>query len=335
MKRALKLLFLILGLGLFAWFVQRAGVQEILRTFHQLGWWLPVVLLPFLIVYALDTLGWYFSFEPGAPRPDFLVLLRLRWAGEAVNNLIPTGYVGGEAVKAWLLHRRGTPLVPATTSVVISKTVQIAAQVVFIAAGASIAFLQLPASSPGRRAMAIVAVLAICAVLALFWIQSHGLFRIVHAIANRFRWRRLQEREAWFRELDGRIFTFYHQHPRSFAASGLAYLAGWCCDAIEVFLVSHLLGFPMDFTTAMAIESFISVAKALGVFVPGALGVQESGVWLLFHLFGFSESQALAYAILRRGREVLYTAVGAMLLYAEGGTLRNLEARVAAGQHTS
>lgn len=334
MKRALKILLLLSGLGLFGWFVHRAGPAEILSTFERLGWWLPVVLLPFFIVYCFDTLGWRFAFDPAAPRPGFFTLLRIRWAGEAVNNLVPTGYVGGEAIKAWLLHRRGVAAAAATSSVVISKTVQVAAQVVFIALGAGIALLLLPAGSPARQGMAIVAVLALVAILLLFWIQSRGLFRFADAVATRLHIRWLQNKRQDLRALDERIFRFYHTQPRSFAASGAAYLTGWICDSLEVYLVSHLLGFPMDFGTALAIESFITVAKALGIVVPGALGVQESGVWLLFNLFGYTESQAISYAILRRGREVIYTAIGALLLYSEGGSLRRVAAQVEADSLT-
>jgi len=330
MKRALNLVLLALGLALFAWFVHRAGPREILATFQRLGWWLPVVLFPYLVVYLFDTLGWCFAFGADKQRPAFLTLFRVRWAGEAINNVIPTGYVGGEAVKAWLLHKRGFPPVSATTSVVIGKTVQVAAQVVFIALGACLALALLPAASPARSGMAIVAALAIAAVLLLFWIQSRGLFSLVQALASRLRLRWFEKSKARLRELDDRIFRFYHENPRAFAASGAAYLAGWMCDALEVFLVSHLLGFPMDYGTALAIESFITVAKALGIFVPGALGVQESGVWLMFNFFGYAEPQAVAYAILRRGRDVVYAAIGAALLYVESGSLRGLGARVKA-----
>jgi uncharacterized protein (TIRG00374 family) len=331
MKRALKLLLLALGLALFAWFVQRAGPREILNTFEHLGLWLPVVLLPYLCVYLFDTLGWSFAFGAEKRRPSYPALFRFRWAGETVNNVIPTGYVGGEAVKVWLLRKRGYPMLAATTSVVISKTLQIAAQVLFIGLGAWMAFARLPAGSPGRRGMAVVALIAVTAILLLLWIQHHGWSRFVHSLASRWRIRALEKHEVRLRELDERIQGFYRRHPRALLASGAAYFAGWICDALELFVVSHLLGFPMDYPTAIAIESFISVAKALGVFVPAAIGVQESGVWMLFHLFGFTAPQAVAYAILRRGREVVYAAIGAALLYLESGSLRGLGPRVEAG----
>ena len=335
MKRAFKFLCLALGLALFAWFVHRAGATEILGAFQRLGWLLPVAVLPFLLVYVFDTLGWRFAFGSSKHRPPFLTLFRVRWAGEAVNNVIPTGYVGGEAVKAWLLHERGVPMVPATTSVVIGKTAQVCAQAVFIALGACLAFALLPAGSQARSGMAIVAALAVAALLLLFWIQSHGLFSFVRSVTVRLRLKWLEKRQAHLRELDDRIFGFYRENPRSFAASSTAYLVGWMCDAFDLFVVSRLLGFPMDYGTALAIESFIGVAKALGIFVPAALGVQESGVWLLFNLFGYTEAQAVAYAILRRGREVVYAAIGAGLLYAGAGSLRGLSARVEAGSQSA
>jgi putative membrane protein len=329
MKSGVKLGLFALGLALFGWFVYRAGPAEILKVFAQIGWWLPLALLPYFVVYGIDTLAWRFAFGAGR-RPPFLTLFRIRWAGEAINNLIPTAYVGGEAIKTWLLHRRGIPLATATTSVVVSKTLQVAAQVVFIAMGAVLAVVQLRAGSPARPAFAIVAVLSVVALLVLIWIQSRGLFSCARMLATRLRLRFLESRQAQLRELDDRIFGFYHQQPRAALASGLTYLGGWMGDAFEVFIVSRLLGFPMDYPTALAIESFISVAKALGIFVPGSLGVQESGVWFLFGVFGFSQPQAAAYAIVRRGRDLIYAAIGTGLLYAEGGSLRGMAAAAAA-----
>ena len=62
MKVALKLFVAALGLALFVWFVQRAGLGAIAQAFANLGWFAPLVLLPFGLVYLLDTLGWRLAF---------------------------------------------------------------------------------------------------------------------------------------------------------------------------------------------------------------------------------------------------------------------------------
>ena len=80
---------------------------------------------------------------------------------------------------------------------------------------------------------------------------------------------------------------------------------------------------PIDFSHALAVEAFIGVAKALGIFVPGALGVQESGIVFLCYLFGLPPALGISYAIIRRGREVVYALIGGMFLYAGGLSFRN------------
>jgi uncharacterized membrane protein YbhN (UPF0104 family) len=88
----------------------------------------------------------------------------------------------------------------------------------------------------------------------------------------------------------------------------------------------------MTWLQALAVEAFISVAKVLGLFVPGAVGVQESGVVLLCRLAGLPEPFGLAYALFRRGRELLYAAVGWAWLSLEEASLPRL--RQEAGELT-
>lgn len=321
MKLALKIFVAGLGLALFAWFVQRAGVGEIARAFANLGWLAPVVLLPFGLVYLLDTLGWRFAFgDEGVPGVGFGTLARIRWAGESINTVLPSAYIGGEAVKVQLLHKRGVPRVHSASSAVAGKTAQVVAQVMFIAAGAVAGVAILPPDSPARAGMLTITALAAVIVALLIWLQQRGMFRTLSAILPV---RALTKRAESLRRLDDRIFEFYRKDRLHFLLSTAAYFAGWIADTLEILLVSHLLGMPIDFSQALAVEAFISVAKALGIFVPGALGVQESGIVFLCYLFGLPPALGVSYAIIRRGREVVYVAIGGMFLYAEGFSFRN------------
>ena len=321
MKLALKILVALLGLALFGWFIQRAGPAEIARAFANLGWLAPVALLPFCLVYLLDTLGWYFAFgKAGVPRVGFRTLLRVRWAGESINSVLPSAYIGGEAAKVHLLHKRGVPRMDSASSVVAGKTAQFLAQVVFIAAGSIAGAGNLPPGSPARTGMLAMTALAIALVALLFWLQQRGMFRTLIAILPI---RALRSRADILRQLDERIFEFYRHDRPHFALSTAAYLSGWLADSLEILFVSHLLGMPIDFTQALAVEAFISVAKGLGIFVPGALGVQESGIVFLCYVFGLPPALGISYAIIRRGREVVYAAIGGIFLYADGFSFRN------------
>jgi len=325
MKLALKIIVAVLGLALFAWFVQKAGPGEIARAFTNLGWLAPVVLLPFGLVYLLDTLGWRFAFgKEGAPGIGFGTLLRIRWAGESINTVLPSAYIGGEAAKVQLLHKRGVPRMQSASSVVAGKTAQVVAQVFFIAVGSIAGAANLRPESPARVGILIITALATGLVALLFWLQRRGMFRTLVAVLPL---RALKNRAASLQQLDQRIFEFYRKDRPHFVMSAAAYFGGWMADTLEILLVSHLLGMPIDFSQALAVEAFISVAKALGIFVPGALGVQESGIVFLCYLFGLPPALGISYAIIRRGREVVYAAIGGIFLYADGLSLRG---RVAA-----
>jgi uncharacterized protein (TIRG00374 family) len=332
MKLVLKFFVAAAGLVLFGWFVQRVGLSTISHAFLTLGWSAPLILLPFTLVYVLDTLGWHFAFGRVLPSAiGFTILFRIRWAGEALNNVVPSAYLGGEAAKVYLLHKRGVATLDAASSVVAGKTAQVLAEVVFIALGAVAGASILPADSPARAGMFAITGAAIALIAMLFWLQHRGMFGTLLALTGRLRLRirALTMRAESLRRLDRQIFDFYRNDRPHFVASVFAYLAGWIADSLEILLVSHLLGMPLDWTQALAFEAFISVAKALGVFAPAALGVQESGVVFLFYLFGLPPALGVSYAIIRRGRELIFALIGGAFLYAEEPALRGFARRVA------
>jgi uncharacterized protein (TIRG00374 family) len=330
-KLALRFIIAGAGLALFAWFVHRTGVDTIPRAFATLGWSAPLILLPYTLVYLLDTVGWRLCLGRTLPNAiSFGTLFRIRWAGESLNNVVPSAYLGGEAVKVYLLHKRGLPVADGASSVIIGKTAQVLAEVIFIALGAVAGSSLLPANSPARAGMFAITGAATALIGMLFWLQHRGIFRTFLALTGRLRLRirALTSRAESLRQLDRRILGFYRNDRRRFLSSVAFYLAGWIADSVDILLVSHLVGTPLDWSQALAFEAFIGVAKALGIFVPAALGVQESGVIFLFYLFGLPLALSAPYAIIRRARDLTFVLIGGALLYAEE-PLRGFAQRVA------
>jgi putative membrane protein len=334
MRTVLRYFLLALGLAIFGWFLHRAGSEEILSAFVKLGWFAPLILVPYCIVYVIDTIGWRFAFGKGwGQRIAFLTLFRVRWAGEAINNVIPSAYVGGEALKVYLLKKRGIPASDATASVVIGKTAQTLSQVIFIGLG-SLAFTQLADSRSGLGlGMIVVLLLGIAVVGALFGWQRQGLFAVLFKLARglKLRMSALEINREKLLRIDHQISGFYRQDKKSFLLSASAYLLGWMADTFEIFLVAYLMGVPIGWTQALAVEAFVGVAKVMGLFVPGALGIQESGIVFLCRSAGLPEGFGVAYAIIRRGREVVYALVGWLLVYIEEVSLKQLAGHIALG----
>src|SRR5262249_22954191 len=122
------------------------------------------------------------------------------------------------------------------------------------------------------------------------------------------------------------ITGFYRQHRRRFYAAIGVYFIGWLLDSVEIYVVSHLLGMPIGWTQALAVETFTSVVKLLGLGVPGSLGVQESGILMLGRLAGLPDTLSAAYPVLRRGRELIFALIGWLFLYTEHTGLGTIKA---------
>ncbi|SVE22258.1 uncharacterized protein METZ01_LOCUS475112, partial [marine metagenome] len=171
-------MLLIVGLGLFGLFIYNAGVGQIAAAFSGLGWWTCVVLLPYAMVFSIDTLGWRFTFtHEVAVQLRYRTMWYVRLAGEAINNVIPSMYIGGEAAKVYLLHKRGVPVVNTTSAAVRSKTAQSVAQSTFVAIAALVAAVTLPPEmATAKYIFGGMAVAGFIIMALLFKLQARGMF---------------------------------------------------------------------------------------------------------------------------------------------------------------
>lgn len=104
----------------------------------------------------------------------FWFIQRTGW--EAINNVIPTLYVGGEAAKVFLLKRHGVSKLTATSAAVRSKTAQSVAQSSFIALGALVAVVILPPEQATIKwIFAEIALAGFGVMGVLLRIQRHGM----------------------------------------------------------------------------------------------------------------------------------------------------------------
>ena len=160
MKLALRLFDRGLGLALFAWFVQRAGVERnrarlLESRLARAG---GACCRSVSFICSIRWVGALLSAQEGVPGVGFGTLVRIRWAGESINTVLPSAYIGGEAAKVQLLHKLGVPRVQSASSVVAGKTAQVFAQVAFIATGAIAGATILPEKSPARLGMLAITV---------------------------------------------------------------------------------------------------------------------------------------------------------------------------------
>src|SRR5215510_6735333 len=137
-----RILFLALGLGLFAVVIAYADLNAVAYYVGRLGWGgalaIPAIsILPFLA----DTLSWQTVFAP--PRPGWVWFARLwkvRMVGSAIGKLTPAVGLAGEPVKAVMLKRiYGVRNREGVASLIVAKTANLIAFVAFVAIGMALA----------------------------------------------------------------------------------------------------------------------------------------------------------------------------------------------------
>lgn len=314
-----RLILFLLGLLTLSGLVWHIGPGRILEAAAGLGpAALLVILLPSLLMYVLEALGWRLTLGPHAAGVAFGRLFAIRTAGEVVNMTTPTAYVGGEPLKAYLLRRHGVPLVDGLASVVIAKTTMTIAEVMFILLGIGLGFWILGWSGSWRSPSVPMLAASVSVGLLLFGtavfvaVQRRGLFM---AALGGLRWfgiriPYLEIREQKIQALDRTILEFYARDRRAFALSTVAFFLGWLAEALEVYAILYYLGTPADLLTAVSIGALSVFIKGGTFFIPGSLGVQEGGNLLLLVAYGFSDLTGITFALVRRLRELAWIAIG-------------------------
>jgi glycosyltransferase 2 family protein len=303
-----------IGVLLLAALIYQAGPRRLADHLRTLGWWAPVIFVPYAVASAFDAAGWRATFVSSRPRLALLYIVRL--IGEAVNNVTPTAYLGGEPVKAYLLQRFGVPLTEATTSVILAKTALTIAQIAFVILGVAFFFVHHGITWMTIPILAAMVVGGwIVTVLLIRW-QRRGLVAAVAALIGRvFPRARITARlEARAAEIDGKLLSFYEACRGDAVASVVFHLLGWIAGAAEVFAIMALIGHPVSVTEALIVEALAQPTRLLGIVVPATLGVQEAGGMLIFGLLGMPPDLGLALMLLKRVREIGFSLLGLGLL---------------------
>jgi uncharacterized protein (TIRG00374 family) len=315
MGRLARILFLLLGLALLGVLVTQVDLTKVKIYLSEMGWAFPLIFLPYAVVYCCDTLGWRFAFGPALSVP-FHTLFLTRVGGEAVNNLTPFAYLGGEPVKAHVLTRFQVPIIQGMAASIIAKLLISISQFFFVILGGILALSHL-VTRPDVLWPLVVIILIVGVLLAgLSYGLRVGLFTILFGVLDRWRLTPsfLERWRAQLRQLDETIGDFSRQHPSLLVVSLGFHLLGWVLGSLEVLAIFYAVGFPLSVREAIAIEALASVVKAMAFFIPGSLGVQDGGNVLLLALFGYPSSFGLTFSLVRRMREFLWICIGLLVL---------------------
>lgn len=296
------------GVLLFVFLVgtRGAGSLDSLRDAIRSGL-LPLLVLFHLVPLILDAAAMQVLLPGGRTHRHWKACVLGRWVGESASSLLPFGQLAGPVVIARYLAGRALAEDEAMAAVTVSTTLQALAQILF----ALIGFALLGAHAASRQLAALRPAIYASSILlagvagAFYFVQRRGLFAASVRGFSRFTGREpLAGLIARAGAIDAAIERTYG-HGRRAPACLLLNFLGWLAGTGEVWLALRLMHAPVDWPTALLLESIGQAIRGAAFAIPGALGVQEGGYLLLAPVAAIAPGTAIALSLAKRSRELV------------------------------
>ena len=312
----LKFLYLLIGLGLLALVLAHTDLGQLWDQTVRVGWGIGVILAIYLAAFVLDSMSWQLALlSLNFDLSNTYRIWKIRMVGEAVNNTTPLATMGGEPVKAVLLKRYfSMGYAEGTASLIIAKTTNLLALIVFLVAGFGfmIATEALPSSYNLVAGAGLIAFTA--GILLFFLVQRYKISSLAGTWIARTRLGRfLEDLLHHVHDMEDRLIHFYIRHRRRFLLALALALANWVIGALELYVTLWFLGHPVTFSEAWIIEAIAQLVRSGAFFIPGALGVQEGAFMIVIEAMTGRGVLGLAVAMIRRFREIVWIAWGMLL----------------------
>jgi len=291
------------GVALFIAVLVWQGIDDVAEALGKAGWGILAIALLHLPPLWADAMGWRSLFPPGK-RPRRYKMIKARWIGESINDLLPVLQMGGNVVKARLLAAMEVPLGLAGASVVVDITLVVLTQILFTLLGLG---LLTPRLGSGKPLLVVLVGSVIMAILlgGFYFAQRRGFFGFIVRVSRRIfgetEWDSVSRGAS---AIDGEILRLYNER-HAMLSSACWHMLSWFLGIAEVWIALRFLGQPVDVRTALLFESLGQAIRTGAFAVPGALGIQEGGYVLVGSALGVEPGVALGLSLARRVRELL------------------------------
>lgn len=312
--KILRILYLLFGLALLLWVLQSADWGQILSLVNDVG------LIGILVVVAVYAVGFYWDAVSWSlimtSVPINLTWFRraffIRMAGEAFNNVVPAGGFAGEPLKAIILKRRySVSYNEATASIVMARTVNMIAMIVFLLIGFVMMLLNDNIDGPLKWTASAGVVGLTFGTACLFAIQRFKLSSWLLARYSGGKWAtKLASVLSIVEELDHRFVRFYTQHGTRLIVALFLAFATWIIGVVEIYLTFQFLGHPVTWAEAWMIEAITQMVRTAVFFIPLAIGAQEGALLVISTALTGMPALGLACAAVRRCRELIWVVFG-------------------------
>jgi hypothetical protein len=321
----LGIIFGLFGLILFAYFVSHAGVGEIISRIQRLGAGFILILAVSGIRYIVRAIAWTRCIEP-PHQLRFRDAFAARLMGDALGNIVPfVSAAVSEPSKAVFVKDR-VPLMVGLSGLAIENIFYALSVTLFIFSGT--ATLLLTFSLPkGLRYASIGALVTTLLILPLAYLiirrQARFLSGALGYLGDRGVARKFIEKlTPRAQSLEERIYNFYATSRRSFISIFALDMCFHLAGVLEIFItLSFISPIAPTLTQAFILESVNRIINIAFKFIPLRAGVDEGGTGQVSKVLGFARGIGETLAIVRKGRDIFWSAIGLFLIWKKGHKL--------------
>lgn len=325
----LGIIFAVLGVALFAYFIRKAGVGEILAGIRRLGFWFLLILAISSMRQIVRSLAWTKCFE-SPYRLRFRDAIRARLMGDALGNIIPLASVAVSEPSKAVFVRDRVPLVVGLAALALENIFYSLSVIVFIFSGTTALLLSFSLPKPLRIASFIA--LGVTALLVpLGYLVIHKQWRFISGAFSSLHRRGIAQEKMTrviprAQNLEDRIYGFYSRNRGKLVPIFLLELCFHLAGVLEIYVTLSFISETIapTFLTAFILESVNRVINVTFKFVPLRTGVDEAGTGMLSKVLGFTTAIGVTLAIVRKARDIFWTSVGVALMVRRGLSLRGV-----------
>ena len=309
------------GLLLFAYFVRRAGLDDVADGVRRLGW-------VFLVVVGLQgarfltrAAAWMRCMK-GEHRLTIGEVFQAVVAGDTLGNLTPLSLLVSEPAKAMFLRHR-EPVARTLAALAVENLFYTLSAGLMILSGAAALVLVLRAEEGLWLATTLLLVALVAAILtvhAVIWRRIRVTSGLTAWLHRHGVWPTLLERaRARARAAEDHVYVLYPRDRARLLTVTLLEVAFHALAILEIFVVLTLISDrPATVLDAFVFESTNRFIQIVFKVVPMRIGVDEAGTGMFADWLAFGTAAGVTLAIVRKARMLIWMAFGIAVLVRRG-----------------
>lgn len=325
MKKRYQNGFFLFGIVVLAVMVTQLDFKEVWSGLCRAGYWFFAVIVLWAFLYVFNTATWYIIIRSGAeekPPIKFWWLYKITVSGFALNYATPGGLMGGEPYRVMSLSPH-IGAERASSSVILYAMTHIFSHFLFWLLSVALYLITEPLNA--FIGILLTLVTAFCLLGVWFFLKGYrkgiavSMMNLLKRLPGISRWAKgfVEKHQEQLTTVDKQIAALHRQNKRTFVSAVLLELSCRIVSSLEIMFVLLVLMPDVDFVQCVLILAFTSLFANMLFFMPLQLGGREGGFLMSTAGLAMSASAGIFVALIVRLRELIWTAIGLLLIKLE------------------